>query len=222
MAYRIPSDDEVAKAIDNCLVRTPRMHSQRELTEAVSAELAFTDPLYRVGGDRVRRIGIERGIINLEISYASNARGVGDACPVCDDILIPVRNRTLDGGMIEMSRGCRRCGYTAKGSETKPARYDITRKSSVDADTRVNMLKEAQILLLRAADLMDGALRMSGIESRSGKDSRTVRRIAADPSYGGSLRNLALDLQRLEKDPVWTQPLTSPKNLYSNGDSEAR
>lgn len=222
MAYRIPPDEEVAKAIDNVLIRTPRMHSQRELCEAVSAELAFTDPLYRVGAERIRRIGVDRGIISLEIYYASTDRDLGPSCPVCGDILIPVRNRTLDGGIVEMSRGCRRCKYVARGTESRPARYEITRKAAIDSDSRVSMLREAQALLLRAADLMDGALRMSGIESRSGKDSRTIRRIAADPSYGGSLSNLSLDLERLEKDPVWTQPLVSPKNLYSKGDSEPR
>ena len=201
MTYRIPRDEQVARAIDDCLVRTPRMHSQQELCDAVSAELAFTDPLYRVGPERVRRIGIESGIISIEIRYASADKDVGELCPVCGSELFAVRNRTLDGGTVEMSRNCRRCGYAAKGTETRPARY-------------------AQTLLMRAADLMDGALRMSGVESRSGKDSKTVRRIASDPNYGGSLRNLALDIERLEKDPVWTQPLTSPKNLYPPREDE--
>ena len=30
MSYRIPSEDEVAKAIENVLVRTPHMRSQRD------------------------------------------------------------------------------------------------------------------------------------------------------------------------------------------------
>ena len=81
MAYRIPSDDEVARSIDDCLARCPRMRSQRELCDAVAADLAYRDPLFRVGADRVRRIGIERGLLNLEISYAASNRPVGDLCP---------------------------------------------------------------------------------------------------------------------------------------------
>ena len=216
MAYRIPPDDVVARAIDDCLARTPRMRSQRELCEAVSAELAYIDPLYRAGPERIRRIGVERGIVALEIRYAECGRAVGDDCPVCGARLSAVRNRTLDGGTVEMSRGCRRCGYSAKGTETRPARYEVTRRARVDAETRAEMLREAQSLLMRAADLMDGALRMSGVESRSGSDSETVRRIASDPSYGGSLRNLALDIERLEEEPVWSQPLTSPKDAYDD------
>lgn len=214
MVYRIPSDDEVARSIDDCLARCPHMRSQRELWEAVSADLTYRDPLYRVGAERVRRIGIERGIITLEISYASSDRPVGDLCPVCGNPMTSVRNRTLDGGTVEMSRSCRRCGYVAKGSETKPSRYGIGRRAKVDPDTRIGMLREAQTLLLRAADLMDGALRMSGLESRSGDDSKTIRRIAGDPAYGGSLRNLALDMERLEDDPLWTRPLDSPKRMF--------
>ena len=61
---------------------------------------------------------------------------------------------------------------------------------------------------------MDEALRMSGIEQRAEGASDAVRRIASDPGNGGSLHNLALDLERLEDDPGWTQPLVSPKNLF--------
>lgn len=85
----------------------------------------------------------------------------------------------------------------------------------MDGEERIIMLEKARAMLLEAADLMDSALKMSGIEQRSGDDSSAVRRIASDPSYGGSISNIILDLQRLEDDPVWTQPLTSPKNLFS-------
>ena len=216
MVHRIPPDDVVAQAIDDCLIRIPRMRSLAELCRTVNADLGYIDPLYRVGPERVRRIGIEAGIVNLEISYAASDSDIGRDCPVCRYPLTSVRNRTLDGGTVEMSRSCGRCGYSAKGGETRPARYEITRRARMDSGTRASKLREAQALLLRAADLMDGALRMSGVESRSGNDSRTVRRIAADPSYGGSLRNLALDIERLERNPVWTEPLTSPKHAYDD------
>jgi hypothetical protein len=62
---------------------------------------------------------------------------------------------------------------------------------------------------------MDEALRMSGMETRTGNDSETIRRIASDPDYAGSLRNIILDLEYREKEqPVWTQPLTSPKHQF--------
>ena len=80
---------------------------------------------------------------------------------------------------------------------------------------RADKLREAERLLNEAADLMDEALKMSGMESRSGSDSETIRRIASDKDYAGSLHNMAMDFRyQSEEQPVWTQPLTSPKNQY--------
>ena len=55
---------------------------------------------------------------------------------------------------------------------------------------------------------------MSGLEQRARGRSAEVRAIASDPGDDGSLRNLALDMERLQDDPGWTQPLVSPKNLF--------
>ncbi len=80
---------------------------------------------------------------------------------------------------------------------------------------RIEKLRRAEELLNEAADLMDDALRMSGMEHRSGDDSDTVRRIASDPDYAGSVRNILRDLEyQSEEQPVWTQPLTSPKHQF--------
>ena len=128
MPYRIPSEDEVAKAIENVLVRTPHIRSQRALCEAVSAELMCQDTDYRIGAERIRRIGISRQLFNLDISYADAGRPAGKWCPVCGSILLSVRNRTLDGDTVELLRKCKVCGYAAKGNRSKPARYGIERR----------------------------------------------------------------------------------------------
>lgn len=81
--------------------------------------------------------------------------------------------------------------------------------------TRVEKLREAEELLNRAADLMDEALHMSGMEERSGNDSDTIRKIASDKEYSGSLYNISRDLEfKEEEQPIWTQPLTSPKKQF--------
>ena len=80
---------------------------------------------------------------------------------------------------------------------------------------RVEKLRRAEELLNEAADLMDDALRMSGMEERSSDDSATIRRIASDDDYAGSLRNIRKDLEYTDKEqPIWTQPLTSPKHQF--------
>ena len=87
---------------------------------------------------------------------------------------------------------------------------------------RTDKLRKAEQLLNEAADLMDDALRMSGMESRSGNDSDTIRRIASDNDYAGSLRNIIMDLEYQGKEqPVWTQPLTSPKHQFDQERREA-
>ncbi len=88
---------------------------------------------------------------------------------------------------------------------------------------RADKLREAERLLNQAADLMDEALRMSGMESRSGDDSDTIRRIASDRDYAGSLHNIAEDLDYKEvEQPVWTQPLTSPKKQFDLAGKEGK
>ncbi len=83
----------------------------------------------------------------------------------------------------------------------------------MDRSERLKTLKEAEDLLNRAADLMDEALRMSGMESRADGNSLEIRRIASSPEYGGSLANIIRDLEYEDAEqPCWTQPLTSPKN----------
>ena len=128
MSYRIPSEDEVAKAIANVLVRTPHMRSQKELCEAVTAELMCLDTEYRIGPDRIRRIGISRQLFKLDIRYADTGKKAGKWCPVCGSILLSVRNRTLEGGSVELMRRCKVCGYTARGGCVRPARYVIDRR----------------------------------------------------------------------------------------------
>ena len=80
---------------------------------------------------------------------------------------------------------------------------------------RIADLKKAEQLLNEAADLIDSALRMSGMESRAGDSTDTIRKIASDKDDAGSLRNIILDMEYREREqPVWTQPLTSPKHQF--------
>jgi hypothetical protein len=129
MSYRIPKDDDIAKAIENCLTRSPRVRSQNVLNELVLTELMCVDENFRVSGERIRKVGIERGLFDLEIRYAhKNGPPQYDRCPVCRGKLESVKNRTLDWKTVEISRDCKKCGYSAKSDATRPARYIITRK----------------------------------------------------------------------------------------------
>jgi len=129
MSYRIPKDDDIAKAIENCLARSPRVRSMKVLCDLVTTELYCVDETFRVSSARIRKVGIERGLFDLEIRYAHRNENVPyGKCPVCGGNLESVRNRTLDWKTVELSRDCKACGYSAKADASRPARYIITRK----------------------------------------------------------------------------------------------
>ncbi len=129
MSYRIPKDDDIAKAIDNCLTRSPRVRSLTVLSDLVTTELMCVDESYRVGGERIRRVGVERGLFDLEIRYAhTDGSPSFTRCPVCRGELRSVRNMTLDGDTVELSRECRKCGYSASSGAFRPARYIIVKR----------------------------------------------------------------------------------------------
>jgi len=130
MSYRIPRDDDVAKAIDNCLSRSPRVRSLTVLTDLVETELMCVDESYRIRGERIRKVGVKRKLFDLEISYAHSGRTEPyKKCPVCGNKLESVKNRTLDWKTVELSRDCKVCGYSAKTDACRPARYVITRRN---------------------------------------------------------------------------------------------
>ena len=80
---------------------------------------------------------------------------------------------------------------------------------------RLEKLRRAEQLLNEAADLMDEALHMSNYEMRVGKNSDLVRCIASSTENGNSLANIIKDMEYEQAEqPVWTQPLTSPKNQF--------
>jgi len=129
MPYRIPSDDDVAKAIEDCMSAHPRIRSQYELHLLVSTELMCIDPRFRIGPARIRRIGVDRGIFDMEIRYAHTPKvRERSKCPVCRNPLVPVRNRTIEGETVELRRVCRACGYSATGDADRPCGYIITRR----------------------------------------------------------------------------------------------
>ena len=87
------------------------------------------DESFRVSNERIRRVGLEHGLFDIEIRYAHKEGTVPyTKCPVCRGDLASVRNRTLDWKTVEMSRTCKRCGYSAKSDACRPARYIITKK----------------------------------------------------------------------------------------------
>ena len=129
MTYKIPDEDTVADSILIVIHKNPQVKSQGELTYLVRKQLSATDPEYKVSGERIRRIGINRKIIGVAIDYNTlKASKTHEYCPVCRNSMVTVKNRTLDGDVIEMRRKCSVCPYSMGSNPTVPGRYCFTKR----------------------------------------------------------------------------------------------
>jgi hypothetical protein len=132
MTYRIPDDDKLAEAIFVVMYRNQQVKSQNEMTTLVRRELnKENEDEFRVSGERIRRIAVNRGLLQLVIEYNESViSGLPDTCPVCRNPMEAVTNRTLDGGMIEVSRKCSVCPYSVGTRRRMPGRYTFMRKKA--------------------------------------------------------------------------------------------
>ncbi|MFA5452780.1 MAG: hypothetical protein WC248_04345 [Candidatus Methanomethylophilaceae archaeon] len=130
MSYKIPDDDKLAEAIFVVMYRNQQVKSQSEMIAMVRMELSKSDENYRVSGERIRRVAINRKMLQLVIEYnKSNTIDLPDICPVCKNPLSSVMNTTLDGNTIEVNRKCTACPYSIGVKKHTPGRYTFIRKS---------------------------------------------------------------------------------------------
>ena len=128
MAYRIPSDDKLAEAIFVVMYRNPQVVSQKEMARLVLNELEKDGEQYRVSGERIRRLVVNRDMAQLEIDYNESEGDLPDECPVCRNPMTSVKNSTLDGDVVEIMRKCTSCPYSVGSVMHLPGRYTFIRK----------------------------------------------------------------------------------------------
>lgn len=129
MSYSIPSDDKLAEAIFVVMYRNQQVRSQREMASLVRTEINKDGSDYRVSGERIRRVAMNRDMLQLVIEYnESDSEDLPDTCPVCKNVMSPIMNRTLDGGTIEVLRKCTVCPYSVGTKMRLPGRYTFVRK----------------------------------------------------------------------------------------------
>ena len=128
MSYRIPSDDKLAEAIFVVMYRNQQVVSQKTMAQLVLKELEKDGKSYRVGGERIRRLVVNRDMAQLVIDYNESDGDLPDVCPVCKNPLTSVKNSTLDGDVVEIMRKCTACPYSVGSSKHMPGRYTFVRK----------------------------------------------------------------------------------------------
>ena len=128
MSYRIPSDDRLAEAIFVVMYRNQQVVSQKAMVSLVMKELEKDGETYRVSGERIRRLAVNRDLATLVIDYAEKDGQIPEVCPVCRNELKSVKNSTLDGNVVEVMRKCTSCPYSVGSFNRTPGRYTFVRK----------------------------------------------------------------------------------------------
>ncbi|MEF8873639.1 MAG: hypothetical protein V5A88_03085 [Candidatus Thermoplasmatota archaeon] len=130
MAYSIPSDEEVEKALRYVMRRVKGVDSLRKLRKLVIRELQNTDPDYTVGIDRLRKLAVTAPFIKAEI-YARRGKkkkSLKGKCPVCGNKLEKTRNETIFGGSVTLGYKCTECPYWTTLKRRVPVRYHFEHK----------------------------------------------------------------------------------------------
>ena len=128
MTYSIPSDDQIADAVFAVMYRNAQVTSQNEMVRLVTNELNKRGGEFRISGERIRRVALNRDILQITIDYNKRDGELPSVCPVCRNEMSKVMNMTLDGDAIEVSRKCTVCPYTVGTKNRVPGRYTFTRK----------------------------------------------------------------------------------------------
>jgi hypothetical protein len=127
MGRRIPRDEEVLAATLEVLAREGHVDTQRRLGELVAERLAQRDPDYAVTGERVRRLAVRSGSVDVRIrTREDGATPTMESCPVCGSELEERRNATLEGGETSTGYRCTWCPWWTGQTLRVPRRYDFT------------------------------------------------------------------------------------------------
>ncbi|MDR0198542.1 MAG: hypothetical protein LBI08_02230 [Methanomassiliicoccaceae archaeon] len=197
--YRIPDDDRLEKAIVAVVRKEGHVRSQAEMTSLVLSELRKEDPEYRVSGERIRRVAIERNILRVDIDYnMQDDRSLPDVCPVCGYPMAAVSNSTLDGRESKVGRQCTKCPYHTGSRRRTPGRYTFSKggsaKKGMNIAERISMIEDAAKLMKKAASMIESATKGTEYERRGKGCARSIKRTMVSKKDGNSLNNIVKDL----------------------------
>jgi hypothetical protein len=198
MPHKIPDEDVVSFAIISVMNRTPHIETQKEFLRLVRKELSKLDNEYRVSGERIRRIGVEKGIVKISIEYReSDIPDLPHTCPVCKNAMSPVMNRSLEGEYVEIKRKCTVCPYSIGKKVLLPGRYVFSRVKDAGTSPEkesVRKLGKARAKISEAADLIIEAT--AGTEFQE-QGSALVSKLKEISSSGEtSIKGVSKDIQQ--------------------------
>jgi hypothetical protein len=127
--YRLPPGDLVRSTARRQLGRMGlTARSQAGLRRALLPSLAAKDPLFVLGGWRLRKLLLDSPGIRVDVRYAERpTRRPLQRCPVCRSPVRPIRNRTLEGDRVTLGYRCTHCAYWTHLRRRVPVRYRFVR-----------------------------------------------------------------------------------------------
>lgn len=213
MSYRIPDEKTLSAAIESVMNKTPHIETQKEFLEKVRTELAGIDREYRVSGERIRKVGIDNGLVKIAVEYRETDReGLPNLCPVCKNAMSSIMNASLDGDAVEIKRKCIVCPFTVGKKILVPGRYSFFRADNVHADIidlKRRKLKKAVAHIKEASKLITDAADETELGIRADELVSDLKELISSEELSYSITNLILDLEN--DDPVWTRPMVSVK-----------
>jgi hypothetical protein len=127
--YRLPPADLVRSVARRQLGRMGQSaRSQAGLRRALLPSLEAKDPLFVLGGWRLRKLLLDSPGVRVDVRYAERpTRRPLQRCPVCRSPVRPIRNRTLEGDRVTLGYRCTRCPYWTHLRRRVPIRYRFVR-----------------------------------------------------------------------------------------------
>lgn len=127
--FRRPPADVIRSLARRTLGRQGgRIPSQAALRRALLPGLRSRDPLFVLGGVRLRQILLDAPGVRVDVRYSERStRRPLQRCPVCHAPLRPIRNRTLEGDRVTLGYRCTKCAYWTHLRRRVPVRYRFVR-----------------------------------------------------------------------------------------------
>ncbi|MDR2698624.1 MAG: hypothetical protein LBB30_02965 [Candidatus Methanoplasma sp.] len=203
MPYKVPDEDAVSDAIRSVMSRNPHVETQTEFLRLVRKELSKADLEYRVSGERIRRIGVEQGIVKISIEYReSDHDDLPHICPVCRNAMSPVMNRSLEGEYVEIKRNCTVCSYTVGKKVLVPGKYTFSRSRNAGMspqESSLRKLRKAGAKIREAIDLIGEAVDGTELQDMGGE---VISKLKDAVSSGeASVKTISAEIRRGGTEP---------------------
>ncbi|MCL1811179.1 MAG: hypothetical protein FWG41_03040 [Methanomassiliicoccaceae archaeon] len=213
MPNRIPDEDTISNAIRSVMNKNSHIETQTEFLKLVRKELSKEDEDYRVSGERIRKIGVERGIIRISIEYReSDIEGLPHICPVCKNAMSPLMNRSLDGDSVEIKRKCTVCSYTVGRKMLVPGRYTFSRSRDGELTPQEHSfrkLRRAGALIREAAGIIEEVVDGTEFKNAGYELASILKETADSDTY--SIKSLSFGVKQSVSWPAEKSQVTRKK-----------